>query len=181
MAVKKGKQGSGDPMERAAAKARKRFNESKKKKDGFSNLKYGEIADGSYPARLVKARAGVTKKEDIYMSLDFVIRGGEYDGVQVDVYEDLSTDQKSDSMIRTIKRLDFEITDELDPTDIPKIVDALNKEPPDVMLKIANKTANAKGEAYDEPRAFVNVDKTIGDAEPAAKSKPAAKKSRGKK
>lgn len=178
MAAKKREKSVENGYERAAAKARKRWAESRVKKDSFGGLKFGEIPDGQYPGRLVKARCGVTKKGegDIYYSLDFVLRGGDYDGTQVDVYHDLSTDQKADAAARTLKRLNFEI-DELDPADIPEIIADLNSDPPDVILGIKNADKNKDGDLLDEPRAYVNVVKVDEGGPPAsakAKSKPPA-------
>lgn len=177
MAAKKHADG-GNEYERAAAKARKRWAESRKKKDSYGGLKFGEIPDGQYPARLVKARCGITKNGDgdIYYSLDFVLRDGDHDGTQVDVYHDLSTDQKADSAARTLKRLGFEI-DDLDPVDIPEIIADLNGDPPDVILGVKNADRNKDGDLLDEPRAYVNVIKLDANAAPKskAKTKPAAK------
>jgi hypothetical protein len=178
MTVKKGKQGSGDPLEKAAAKARKRWNESRTKKDGFTGgLEYGAIADGDYPAKLLKAAIGVTKKGegDIYISLDFVFIDPENEGTEVNIFHDLKDEKSSDAMARTLKRLDFEI-EELDPLDLKDIVANLNKEPPMAMLQVANKDKDSKGNPFEKgPRAYVNVQKTI-DAPPASAKKATKKK-----
>jgi cobalamin biosynthesis protein CbiG len=175
MAVKKGPKGSGDPFAKAAAKARKRFAESKKKKDEYgSGLKYDELEDGVYEARLVKARCGVTKAGDIYMALDFVLLDKELDGKQVDVIHSLKDDRGADSMCRTLKRLDYDV-EKLEPEDIKEITADLNKSPPDVMLNIKNVAVAKDGTKLDEPRAYVNVQQVLGTAD-AAPAKPAKKK-----
>lgn len=183
MAVKKkagGKDsGGGDSAwNRAAGKAKKQWEKSRKVEDGFGeNLKYGEMEDGDYEARLVVARCGVTKKGkgDIFFSAQFAILDGEYEGKKLDVFHTLKDQRNSDQMARTFKRLGYEI-ENLEPNDIKEIVADLTKTPPDVMLRIANKSENAQGEAYDEPRAFVNVQRVLGDegseAEAPAKSSP---------
>ncbi len=181
MAVKKGSKGSGDPFAKAAAKARGRFNEAKKVKDGFTGgLEFGEIEDGDYPARLVKAVCGVTKKGegDIYISLDFVFTDSEHEGKEVNIFQDLSTDKKAEALCRTLKRLDYELGDDLDPADLPDIVKDLNASPPSVILNVANKETDAQGKAFqDGPRAYCNIQRTTKDVAPTKKAskKPAAK------
>lgn len=179
MAVKKGKQGSGDAYARAAAKARKRWDESKKKKDGFTQgLEYEELEDGDYPAKLVKAVTGVTKKGDgdIYLSLDFVLLG-DNEGKEINIFFDLSKESKADQMARALKRLDYEIG-ELDPEDIKGITNDLNKSVPYVLLQVANKDKDKDDKPLDEPRCYVNIQKTI---DPATLNGPSKKAGKGKK
>lgn len=178
MAVKKGKQGSGDPMEKAAAKARKRWAESKKKKDGFTGgLEFGQVPDGEYTSKLLKATTGVTKKGegDIYLSLDFVFTDKDNEGTEVNIYNDMKDERGCDAIARTLKRLDF-VIDKLDPADLPDIVKELNTNPPSAMLQVVNKDTDKDGNALEKPRAYVNVQKAIEESKASPPKKKAAKK-----
>ncbi len=97
------------------------------------------LPDGSYVAKVVGAKVGVTKKEPKfpYIVVDTKIAKGEHQGKKVGFFQNLSPD-KMEFAVKMLKRLEYEI-DDAELSDMKGIAADLNKSKPVIEIAAQNK------------------------------------------
>ncbi len=139
-----------------------------------------EIEDGTYQARLVNASAGVTKKSSIpYVRLVFlIVEDCDYKGDKHSRMDFLLDDDdekqaaKQASFAKCMSGMGYDV-EELEMTDIPDLVDDLNKERPFVEVWIKNwqgekshgKNVNVNRQLTEDEVASLDLDPEDGDGD----------------
>lgn len=121
---------------------------------GYSNP---EIEDGNYVARVIKAKADFTKGTKTnpsmpYVSLTLVVVDGDYAGtklMRMDRLNDQDPERAAGAQERFAKTMDGIGYDcsELELSEVPKLIDSINKDKPFCHITVKNSTGDS-GKEY---------------------------------
>jgi hypothetical protein len=104
------------------------------------------LPNGQYVAQVTKSQTGVTKKKELYWSLNVVITQGPHKGTTANFYNSLEPETVGDKgmtrmglAVITAKRLGYEFDDAPSPADFEGIATELSNEKPTIQFSAANK------------------------------------------
>lgn len=187
--AKKASKESKDPKAEflaAAKKGEKAWKKSRTAEPGDS-FSQPELPDGNYDARITAARYGKTKAGDPYVSFNFKIVDGEYEGERPNKFYNLSDEQGMEYFVKDLKRLKIE-TEEMTMADVVEVCEQINEDQPGVSLNTKTKSVKNKKTKKMEDRLNVYIDKPIDIAdedddeeEDDEEEEKSSKKGKGKK
>lgn len=149
-AAKGGKKAAADPKKGgkeaskfldAIKKKKSQFNEARKAKAGTFELP--DIADGTYIAQLVSAKATATNKGIPQFKIELVVLKGEYEGVKLTRADWLRDDDEEvelrnqQNFAKNIQGFGID-TSELEESDLPELAESLMEDKPFVRIGVSN-------------------------------------------
>jgi len=147
--------------------------------DASSNFDDPDVPDGTYEARIVSAKIGLTAKEDVTFTIRLQIEGGEYNDTKVRVFHFLAAadeeemETKCAYLAKDLKRAGYELEEnDVNPLDLKEI--AAHMTEAKQLLEISTKQNEGKD---GKMRLNVYINKLAGATnDPAPTTKKKAKK-----
>lgn len=119
-----------------------------------SNFDVPDIDDGTYFAQATGAKCGFTKKQVPWVSIQFVLMAGDFEGLAPSKFcrlinpDDPDDDRGMEYFAKTIRHLGYDAT-ELTLADMPDLCEAITKDKPYCQIAVKN-TIGKDGSRYQE-------------------------------